>query len=214
MFAATSPASAAAPAVAPWQHLDIPHRMARVISTARLNFGEDRVTERDFARAVETCDLSKDELEANLGAAARLLISEEPEPTYSRAERVAHGAAAILGMLPSRADLEGRLALYHFPKSEIADLWRRDRRQSGRRLSRPGRATPVSRRPRPMGPRHARDERRVRRRSSTPKSALDRTLGASDARAERGRDCRPAPKLGTRRGWRSRPPDRPGAAGS
>jgi hypothetical protein len=123
MFAATSPASAAAPAVAPWQHLDIPHRMARVISTARLNFGEDRVTERDFARAVETCDLSKDELEANLGAAARLLISEAPEPTYSRAERVAHGAAAILGMLPSRADLEGRLALYHFPKSEIADLW-------------------------------------------------------------------------------------------
>jgi hypothetical protein len=126
-------ATTAAPAILPshtfalesagWQHLDISHRIARVIDRVRLEFGEDRVSDKDFARAVETCDLSKDELESNLGAASRIVALGAPQPAYSRTARVQKGAALVLGLMPDAADVLGVLRSSGFGTREVGDLW-------------------------------------------------------------------------------------------
>lgn len=122
MLQATAiPAAPSAPM--PWAHLDVPHRIARVLDIARLVGGNDCVTREDFLRAPETCDLTATEIEANIGEAQRILIEGRVEPTYPREVRLKHALKALLPTLPSAADMLDRLALHHFQPSEIATLW-------------------------------------------------------------------------------------------
>jgi hypothetical protein len=105
----------------PWGHLTVSQRVARVIERCRTGIHES-VTEADFQREPETAELTLDEVRANIGRASILLLDGAPEPTYSRAERVAQGAMAVLGKLPNRVTIVDLLMTHGFPRQEAQDL--------------------------------------------------------------------------------------------
>src|SRR3569623_1965274 len=85
---------------APWAHLDIPHRMALVIDRYRFSL-DGTVTERNFEAEHETCDLSLEELRANIGKAQQLIeAGVTATAAYDRAARVSEGARLVLGLMP------------------------------------------------------------------------------------------------------------------
>lgn len=105
----------------PWAHLDIPQRMARVIERCKIGIAE-AVTENDFLREPETAEISLEDLRANIGKATILVVTGHGEPTYNRAERIKHGVAALLTVMPDRATVIETLAFHNFPRAEAADL--------------------------------------------------------------------------------------------
>lgn len=107
---------------APWRHLDIPHRMARVIERRR-HMLDGTVTERNFGEEPETCDLSLEELRANIGKAQQLIDDGAPEPAYDRAARLDAGVSLVMGMLPAIPAIHATLRDNGFTNSELGDLW-------------------------------------------------------------------------------------------
>ncbi len=105
-----------------WRQLDIPGRMAVVIERFRFMLDET-VSLKHFASQPETCDLSDGELHAHIGKALQLVENASvPEPTYDREARIRQGVKALIGILPSRDDIDGRLALHDFSPAERRDL--------------------------------------------------------------------------------------------
>ena len=118
----TSTETTTAPGVLPWAHLDIPHRMARVIE-ARRHLISETVSERDFQEAPETCDLSLDELRANIGRASIIVHQAAPEPAYDREARIRLGVQLVMGMMPAIATIHTTLRQAEFTNGELATLW-------------------------------------------------------------------------------------------
>lgn len=104
-----------------WRHLDIPHRMARAIERYRFRL-DGTVTERDFQAEPETCELSLDELRANIGKATILVEEGEPAPAYDRAARIAFGVQIVLGLMPQIGQMHVALRAHFDPKEE-GELW-------------------------------------------------------------------------------------------
>ena len=112
----------------------IPERMAAVMRANRIQ-GQP-TTRDDFHQALETCDLSDAELDANIGAAKRLVDPEvvrhdQPprpgrywniDPDYRR-ERVTRGAALVTRTLPGDDVAVAALLSAGYCAAEIADLW-------------------------------------------------------------------------------------------
>lgn len=119
----------------PWAHLDIPHRIARVLDTARLVGGNDCATREDFLRAPETCDLTVADIEANIGEAQRILIQGRIEPAYDRPQRIAAAVAIVGGMLPMVGDMHTALRHEGFENAELADIWTDVVKQSAARFA-------------------------------------------------------------------------------
>jgi hypothetical protein len=121
MLQASATPAAASPL--PWAHLDVPHRIARVLDAARLVGGNDCVTRDDYKRAPETCDHTQADIESNIGEAQRILLAGTVEPKYDRAQRLAAAVSIVGGLMPMIADMHSALRVCGFPHAEIADLW-------------------------------------------------------------------------------------------
>lgn len=111
------------PGAAPWAHLSIPHRLARVITRVAPRMGEDRVTLEDFLHEEETCDLSPAEIGAHIGAAKRLVSAGTIEPTYDRTARLAAATGTLVALLPDAATLRASLAASGYGGAELDELW-------------------------------------------------------------------------------------------
>ena len=111
-----------APGTLPWAHLDAAQRMARVIEARRFLVGET-VTESDFRQAPETCDLSLEDLRANIGRAQIIVQTGRGEPAYDREARICLGVQLVMGMMPAIATIHTTLRQAEFTNGELANLW-------------------------------------------------------------------------------------------
>lgn len=107
---------------ADWSETPIALRMARVMRR-QLELGQP-TTEDDFLEAEETCDVSRAELHAQIGAAKRLIAQgadlAEIETTQ---QRVTRALRLIGGLIPDDTALFEQLRQGGFSSIEIGALW-------------------------------------------------------------------------------------------
>lgn len=123
MLAAHQPATE--PATAP--NATGPSIAERIATVIRRHGGaEASVSRRDFRRAAETCDLSDDELEAHIGAAAKIVAATvDPLADYDVERRINRAVTVLRALLPDAPAMRATLQRNGFSSVEIAALWPR-----------------------------------------------------------------------------------------
>lgn len=109
-----------------WSQLSVAERIARVVRRLQQQRGgEDApVTDRDFRREPETCDLTRAEIEdAQAKVTAILAQPVDPLDAYDRRGRVTRAVSLIAGQAMSAQDWFTILRTEGYLAVEIGNLW-------------------------------------------------------------------------------------------